>query len=399
MSHRSPEHAVNRFERCRIAAVSALFALMLASCSESSAPRFFESQSYPANLSDWRMMQTDEHRLVLDPALVAYDLATPLFSDYALKLRTVWLPEGSSASYTDESSLDFPVGTVISKTFYYPRDPDTSDINRLLRTESDSVGFDGQSLDLNLVRLIETRLLVRQTNGWEALPYVWHDDQSDATLQITGAIKRLQLRDADAADPNGGSDERFAYVVPNRNECASCHVLDQNAGGLSPIGPSVRNLNKIYHYYPNGAAQQLDTWQERGLLASLPAETDWPVSALWQAGALDDLNQRARSYLDVNCGHCHQPGGSGDTSGLFLHFAETDYRLMGLCKPPVAAGRGTGGRRFSIVPGQPEESILSYRISSKDVGVLMPEVGRSLVHEAGLKLINEWIRQMPGDCN
>jgi len=134
-------------------------------------------------------------------------------------------------------------------------------------------------------------------------------------------------------------------------------------------------------------------------LASLPADTDRPVSALWKAGAMDDLNLRARSYLDVNCGHCHQPGGSGDTSGLFLHFAETDDRILGLCKPPVAAGRGTGGHRFSIVPGQPEASILSYRVSSNEVGVLMPEVGRSLTHEAGVKLIDEWIRQMPGDCN
>lgn len=402
MPQRSPEKTFIWFERYRLAAASALIALMLASCSESSTPRFFTADSYPANLSDWKMMQIGQNQLSLDTALVAYDLATPLFSDYALKLRTVWLPDGTAADYTSEGSLNFPVGTVISKTFYYPRDPDSSDFNNLLRTESNSVGFDGTSLDLNLVRLIETRLLVRQSEGWEALPYVWHDDQSDATLQITGAIKRLQLRDADTGGLVEGNTERFAYVVPNRNECASCHVLDQNAGGLSPIGPSARNLNKTYHYHsedPKDASSQLDAWLALGILKSLPEEPHRPIAATWQAGALDNLDQRARSYLDVNCGHCHQPSGSGDTSGLFLHSAETDNRLLGLCKPPVAAGRGTGGFRFSIVPGHPDESILSYRIRSNEVGVLMPEVGRSLTHKAGMDLIDEWIRQMPGDCD
>jgi hypothetical protein len=29
----------------------------------------------------------------------------------------------------------------------------------------------------------------------------------------------------------------------------------------------------------------------------------------------------------------------------------------------------------------------------------MPEVGRSLVHQEGLDLVNAWIQQMPGDCS
>jgi hypothetical protein len=61
----------------------------------------------------------------------------------------------------------------------------------------------------------------------------------------------------------------------------------------------------------------------------------------------------------------------------------------------VAAGRGSGGREYDIVPGKPDQSILVYRIASTDAGVMMPELGKRLVHEEGLRLIREWITAMP----
>ncbi|MEX2332645.1 MAG: hypothetical protein WD600_00185, partial [Pseudohongiella sp.] len=230
-------------------------------------------------------------------------------------------------------------------------------------------------------------LLVLEPGGWEALPYVWNETQTDATLQITGDIQRLQLEDS-----------TFAYVVPNRNECASCHVTDQNKGDLSPIGPAARHLNRLVTHTDGEQVPQLDVWQQRGWLSGLPTTERIPVNSSWDNTG-DTTEQRARAYLDINCGHCHQPGGSGDTSGLFLHAAETSAMRLGVCKPPVAAGRGAGGHRFSILPGHPEQSILSYRIQSSETGVLMPELGRSLVHEEGLALVNSWIADQTGACN
>lgn len=376
--------------------------LCLSACSESRGPQLFPADAAPVALSQWQLMQVsaEADRLQLNPAVLAYDLATPLFSDYALKLRTVWLPDGTSASYTTSGSIDFPVGTIISKTFYYPRSESAPDDSTAVQWTQDLLtGFDGQTLDLTQVRLIETRLLVHQDSGWQALPYVWNDEQTEAHLQITGDIKRLTLHRNNNAEPG---TEAFAYVVPNRNECAACHQLDQNSEGLSPIGPSVRNLNRLISFYPEGPANQLEKWQSAQWLQGLPAREQRPMAALWAPDqpltSEQNLEQRARSYLAVNCAHCHQRGGSGDTSGLFLTAEETDATRLGLCKPPVAAGRGTGGHRFSIEPGHPEQSILSYRIYSAEVGVLMPEVGRSLVHREGLELVNAWIRQMPGDC-
>jgi hypothetical protein len=106
------------------------------------------------------------------------------------------------------------------------------------------------------------------------------------------------------------------------------------------------------------------------------------------------LESRARAYLDANCGHCHAPGRPADTSGLFLTWDETDPTRLGVMKHPVAAGRGSGDLEFDIVPGDPAASILTYRVASTDPGVMMPEVGRGLVHDEGLALLSDWIAAM-----
>lgn len=378
----------------RHAVAALLFAGALGSCQDPG-PQLFDSDNYPAQLSAWQLLQVQGRQVQLSESVLPYQLATPLFSDYALKLRTIWLPDGTTAQYRDNEVFDFPVGTVISKTFYYPVDTAVISADgqrRLLKASANTPPPMGTPLLLDQYRLVETRLLVHQPEGWEALPYVWNDEQTDASLQITGDIQRLQLEDT-----------QFAYVVPNRNECAGCHVLDQNKGELSPIGPAARHLNRVVSH-EGGERGQLSLWQQRGWLTALPEPDQVPANALWQESITavepaEQVAQRARAYLDINCGHCHQPGGSGDTSGLFLHAAETSAMRLGVCKPPVAAGRGAGGHRFSIVPGQPENSILSYRIESQETGVLMPELGRSLVHEQGLQLVNTWIAQQSGHCN
>lgn len=122
-----------------------------------------------------------------------------------------------------------------------------------------------------------------------------------------------------------------------------------------------------------------------------PAQTNYKdVSA-----SLDD---RARSYLAANCAHCHNPVGPADTSGLDLSLKAEPGPALGRCKPPIAAGSGTGGHKFSIVPGDPDASILTYRMASTQPGAMMPELGRSLVHDEGVELIRDWIASLDGDC-
>lgn len=362
--------------------------MLLAACaSERSTPTMsvkrFDADNYPALLSEWQLLTHSNGKLQRASDTQIYSINTPLFADYTLKLRTISLPEGTQAKYADYAVLDFPVGTVISKTFYY----DTRDVPLTEAASARPVLFTGEdtkSLDTSTTHLLETRLLVHTAKGWQALPYVWNDAQTDATLSLTGALKSI------------GDN---IYVVPSKDECASCHALGRDKV-LHPIGPKARHL----HNATNPDDSSLQALADRGWL-NLPAElsqintnAQWAYGEQPQSFDNEELDHRARSYLDANCGHCHNPEGSADTSHLYLDYANHSDRALGECKPPVAAGRGTGGHLYSIVPGEPEHSILTYRMRSTNPGRMMPETGRTRVHEEGVALIEEWIRREDGEC-
>jgi uncharacterized repeat protein (TIGR03806 family) len=376
-------------EMRRLARFAGILAISaLAGCSHAPPPVHFFAAGRPQHLSDWSVVFRDSGRLALNQQVVPYDLNTPLFSDYAHKLRTVWMPAGSAASYSATDTFEFPVGTIFSKTFYYPRAG--ADAAQVSRSSDQSRDFAGQGLNLANVRLIETRLLVRREHGWEAFPYVWNAEQTDAQLARTGDEVALDLVGAD------GSREAFTYIVPNENQCAGCHVTDLKAKSLAPIGPKAAHLNRDYNYA--GVQQnQLIYLQKAGYLTGLPDLAEVPRGANW----LDEsqpLEARARAYLEVNCSHCHNPRGPADTTALSFDTGSPIDRHLGLCKPPVAAGRGTGNHLFDIVPGHPEESILPFRMASRETGVMMPEQGRDTVHLEGVALIRAWIAAMPGSC-
>ena len=73
-------------------------------------------------------------------------------------------------------------------------------------------------------------------------------------------------------------------------------------------------------------------------------------------------------------------------------------RHFGICKTPVAVGRGSGDRPYDIYPGNPDESILVYRMEHSDPAIAMPELGRGVVHAQGVALIRDWIAALPGEC-
>ena len=125
----------------------------------------------------------------------------------------------------------------------------------------------------------------------------------------------------------------------------------------------------------------------------MPSPEHFPPALVWDDPASGTLNDRARAYLDANCAHCHSRQGPANTSGLFLDIFETDPAHIGVNKTPVAAGRGAGDLRFDIVPGEPNQSILVFRMRTNDPSIAMPEIGREQVHEEGLALIEEWIRK------
>ncbi len=343
----------------------------------------------PARLKDWGLFVVDGATFGLNEGVIPYDLNTPLFSDYALKLRTVWMPAGTSAAYTEDRELDFPVGTVISKTFHYQK-ADGFDAGHfeVVRADRASTLNAAGVLDLDEYVLIETRLLVRYREGWKALPYVWNAEQTDAALEVAGDYRELELVGA-------GSREAVNYIVPDANQCAGCHTPDHSAKELRPLGPKAWQLNRPYVYWGD-AATQLEHWSDQGYLRGLA--TTPPTGARWSEPADATLEQRAKAYLDANCAHCHNAAGAADTSALHLNIEAPVDRHYGVCKTPVAVGRGSGDRTYDIYPGRPQESIVIFRMQHSDPAIAMPELGRGVVHTEGVALISAWISAMNGDC-
>lgn len=375
--------------------VAGPLALMLVACSSGKeslplqSPVFFD-ETNPQTLREWGMVQASDGRLVISKGVVVYDLNTPLFTDYAQKLRTIWMPSGAAAKYKADGAIDFPVGAVISKTFFYQLSGDGRQKVRQNADLRQSYTAEGD-LDLKQIRLIETRLLIRRKAGWSALTYLWDDDQKEATLKRSGAAVPLELV------RTSGTVEPFNYVVPNATQCASCHVTDMATKAIQPVGPTIRNLNRDYPHGGEGGPDQIDRLIAAGFLTGAPPAAERPRLARWD-DARAPIEARARAYLEVNCSHCHSTDGPADTSGLYLDHNQPMGLNFGLCKLPVAAGSGTGNRRFDIVPGKPDESIITYRMASTNPAERMPEIGRSTAHDEAVALMRKWIERTSGSC-
>jgi uncharacterized repeat protein (TIGR03806 family) len=300
-------------------------------------------EGFPRALSEFGFFTNAAQQMPAD-RVIPYRLATPLWSDGADKLRFIYLPEGARLEADGEGLLQFPVGAAIIKTFAFG--------------EGDAR------------RLIETRVLLHRADGWVALPYRWNAEQTEATLALAGG--RLDL-----VTPAG---EAISYAIPNKNQCKACHSKD---GQVIPIGPKARNLGQLW-LTSMFAADMLETVPE--VARFLP---DWNNRDL-----APDTPALARAYLDVNCAHCHQPGGGASNSGLDLRWEQSDAHAIGIFKRPVAAGRGAGGHDFSILPGEPDRSILAYRMDSAEPGIAMPELGKSSVDKDGVAVVRRWIAEM-----
>lgn len=299
--------------------------------------------------------------------VVPYDVASPLWADHAGKGRFIVLPKESSIAFGELEGWQFPLGAVVIKTFFFSldlRDPEGP------------------------ARILETRLLILQEEGWTAHTYVWNDEQTEAERVIAGKRLEVQYTDAD------GQPAHEQYLVPNTNQCKSCHERDDVTELLGVITPQ---LNREVST-PAGPRNQLERLAEQGLFRD-PLPPSEGLSAFADPRGDAPLDARARAYLHGNCSHCHRPGGGGGPSGLVLLAWEKNPTRNGICKAPVAAGAGTGGHSHDIVPGFPGESIMVFRMSSTDPEIKMPELPNRIPDQEGVALVSAWISAMaPPGC-
>ncbi len=311
-------------------------------------PRLLSQTTAFTNLAD----------LTPSPGLIPYDVIQPLWSDGSDKQRWIAIPNDGTPNspderigWSEEGNWDFPKGTVLVKHFEVPG------------------------------RRLETRFFLLGEDGvWFGFTYRWREDGSDAEL--------LPEEPLDETFTVNGTTRTWHF--PGRNECASCHT----AAAGKALGVRTRQLNRDFFYETTGrSANQLVTLNRLGFFS--PAIDESRLATVLTAKNQNDssatLERRARSYLDANCSHCHQP--AAPTQAAFDARLTTPPWHQNLIQADPANDLGIPGALL-VAPGHIELSTLHHRVGSTAAGVAMPPIAKGLVDEAGLQLLADWIASL-----
>ena len=332
---------------------------------------------YP-KLSDYHFFIGDIKNQIPSLNVLPYAPASTLFSDYAHKKRFVWMPVGSKGTYNgDHKTLELPVGSVLIKTFYY-----------------DNVQPN------NTTKIVETRLMIRKDSGWIFADYVWNNEQTEAYFDLAGSYTPITWKD----DNNVIRDVN--YRIPTEVQCVICHKQKQMNGTTEitiniPIGIKPQNLNFNYNYGTE-TKNQLTKWIEKGYLEnnfSLPSEENTTID---YNDASKPIDLRARSYLDINCAHCHQVDRHCDYRPMRFDFKDTGapnglgLTNMGVCVNTSDIQDFPAAYSTIVKPGNINRSMMYYRLNTTNEAYRMPLHGRTLIHEEGVALIQQWISSLQG---
>lgn len=326
---------------------------------------------YP-KLSDYKFFDGELKNLTPSLDVLPYKPASSLFSDYAHKKRFVWMPKGTKASFNgDGNVLELPVGAAIIKNFYYDRVQPS-----------------------NTTKIIETRIMIRKSTGWIFANYVWNDEQTEAFFDLNGSYQDISWIDENS------QTKTVTYRVPSEVQCITCHKTKQLIDNVEttvyiPIGIKPQNLNFNYSYNSE-VKNQLTKWIEAGYLNSnfpLPTTENSTVD---YEDTSKSLELRARSYVDINCAHCHQDNKHCDYRPMRFGFGQTGANIgnMGVCvNTEDMQGFSTSLAKI-VTPGNINKSMLYHRINTTNETYRMPLHGRTLIHTEGVALMEQWINSL-----
>lgn len=333
---------------------------------ETKPPPTTTTADFPHKLSETGLF---EDVVIMKPApgVIPYSVNSPLWSDGAIKERWMAVPgEGTIALTEDQRGWEFPDGSVMVKSFdreEIPGNPQTR-------------------------KRIETRLLVKQNNEWEGFSYAWNDDQTDALLVEKGG---RNVEFSLSAESLSIQDVLKKWRFPSRTECMMCH----SRAARYVLGISTPQMNGD-HDYGGVIDNQLRALDHIGMFAKSPSK---PIDELPRLPDPKDeslsLEERARSYLHANCSSCHVPDGGGN--------ARIDLEIQTeLAKAKLVAEKPTQGdfaipEARLIAPGDPDRSVLYYRITHPPGQGRMPPLASAVVDQQGTELIRKWIESIPAD--
>lgn len=320
-------------------------------------PRKDSSASFPRLLSQTGLFD-DIRGMRPATGVVPYGIAAEPWADGAAAERLLALPGDARLSFDEQGRCAFPEGTVIAKTI------------RLAKSSPRGGG-----------RRVETQLLHLEDKEWRPYAYAWDDEETDATLVgAAGTVVPLGRGDSGRA---GGE-----YRIVSRAECGICHA----AALGSVLGATAAQLDRAIDL-GEGPENQLAAWRKRGMI-DRPIDKR-PSALVDPRDSSQPLERRARSYLHANCQHCHRIQGAG-TATINLEYAVPLDATLTVGAPPAQGDMGMPGARI-IEPGNPYRSVLFLRVLKEGRG-RMPHLGSSEVDEAGVRLLEEWIRGLaPAD--
>ncbi len=315
---------------------------------------------------------TAAHRI--ESGVIPYDLNAPAWWDGMERERFFAMPADASiqvqkkppgmpdfdieAAGTRAAGLDrwrFLGGSAFMQTYYLP----------------DAKARGGK-------RRVETQVSFNEAEEWHFYTYRWRENQEDAVLV------------PEAGETRKIGDREWRFM--SRAECGACHTHRS----FFVLGMNMGQLNRDFDYHAIGGSKgnQLETFSSLGFFKGkkLPkVRGEWPRSVA-PCDESASLDERVRTYLHVNCAHCHRETGLGGRAEFQLLRWLTLEETGAVGARPVVGLPGVEDARI-IAPGQPERSEIWRRMATRGPGK-MPLIGSDRVDEKGLELVTEWIRQM-----
>jgi len=299
--------------------------------------------------------------------VVPYRIKAEPWMDGAVAERFVALPEATSLDIHEKDNVQIGF---IKGGWKFPHDA------VLMKT----ISLPSASGDANRLQRLETQILHFDVDTWRAYTYAWNKAQTDAVRVRTGFDRQISVH-APFAD---GGRRLQTWHFASSTECLLCHTT--RGGTVYGFNPSQLDCDLDYAATRDN---QLRTLAHIGLIAKPPRKT--PPTIVDPYDHSGTLEQRARSYLHVNCAHCHRRGGGGTAAmdvQLQLPLAKTNL----LHQRPTQGTFGIHGAQV-VAAGDPYRSVLFYRMAKTGRG-RMPYIGSSFLDQRGLELIGNWIREL-----
>ncbi|WP_208295925.1 PQQ-dependent sugar dehydrogenase, partial [Maribacter caenipelagi] len=329
-------------------------------------------ESAPQTLTETGIFVGEVANLDVREGFIPYDLIDSFYSDGAIKSRWMAIPNDGShntanekINFSENDNWDFPVGTVLIKHFDYPID----------------------DRNLSITRKVETRFSIKDAEGkFYFLTYKWNEAQTEAYLVDTSIEEDITITTI------SGATRQISWHFPSEGECLSCH--NPSSGGT--LGPRTKNLNKNYDYVELGGSigNQLVTLSALGILDQTITDVDTPdyITHTSISNVNSSLEDRARSYLDLNCAYCHNP--STDNRANFDLRLDRTLVQTGLLTAGVNESLNMDPNERILYEGDALKSILYHRTASVQPGIMMPPLAKNQVDDAGVALLESWINSL-----